>query len=86
MENKIMMDKILKKVNNDEYFKKALLLILDKQYASASLLQRELIIGYSRAAKYLDLMDELGVIKYGELGEKPQILLSKQDFDENLFN
>jgi S-DNA-T family DNA segregation ATPase FtsK/SpoIIIE len=48
--------------------------------ASASLLQRRLSIGYARAARILDILEEQGVIGPAE-GAKPRdILMAKGDF------
>ena len=50
--------------------------------ASASYLQRRLKIGYARAARLLDLMEERGIIGPGE-GAKPREILVKQEPVEN---
>ncbi|MDO8583534.1 MAG: DNA translocase FtsK [bacterium] len=49
-----------------------------KQYSevSASLLQRRLAIGYARAARLLDLLEEEGLVGKGE-GAKPRKVLKK---------
>jgi S-DNA-T family DNA segregation ATPase FtsK/SpoIIIE len=46
----------------DEYFTKALEIVVQYERASASLLQRKLSVGYARAAKILDQLEEAGVI------------------------
>ena len=43
--------------------------------ASISLLQRHLRIGYTRAARLIDLMEERGVIGPHEGGSKPREVL-----------
>ncbi len=47
---------------DDALYEQALQLVLENRKASASLLQRRLKIGYARAARLLDLMEENGVI------------------------
>jgi len=49
---------------------------------STSLLQRRLSVGYGRAAKIIDKMEELGYVSAPE-GQKPrQLLITKQDYME----
>ena len=46
--------------------------------ASASLLQRRLRVGYARAARILDLLEEMGIIGPAE-GAKPREILISDD-------
>lgn len=57
--------------------------ILRAQKASASLLQRRLRIGYARAARLLDLLEEQGIIGPGD-GAKPREVLIKADPNEGI--
>jgi len=58
----------------DDLYDDALSVILDSNKASASLLQRRLRIGYARAARLLDLLEENGVV--GPVnGAKPREIL-----------
>ncbi|MCG0276816.1 MAG: DNA translocase FtsK [Thermosediminibacteraceae bacterium] len=69
----------------DELFKEALLVVIESGQASASLLQRKLRIGYARAARLIDQMEEKGFIGKFE-GSKPrQIFITKEQF-EKYFN
>ena len=58
----------------DELFLDALQLAMDTRQASASMLQRKFRIGYTRAARLLDTMEERGIIGPAE-GSKPRTLL-----------
>ncbi|MEA2016716.1 MAG: DNA translocase FtsK 4TM domain-containing protein [Actinomycetota bacterium] len=65
--------------NKDELFYEALRVVVDFGHASASLLQRRLKIGYSRAARIIDQMEERGLVS-GYDGSKPrEVLISKED-------
>lgn len=55
----------------DEMYEEAKQLVLETRRASASFLQRRLSIGYARAARLLDIMEEKGIIGPGE-GAKPR--------------
>ncbi len=66
----------------DELLPQAVDVILDTKQASVSMLQRRLKLGYSRAARLVDQMEELGVVGPFE-GSKPrQILISRQQWQE----
>lgn len=60
----------------DQLFEDALRLICQHDRASASLLQRRLSVGYARAARILDQLEEAGIIGPGE-GSKPRDVLVK---------
>ncbi len=57
--------------SDDELLDEAIEVVTSAQKASASLLQRRLKVGYARAARLLDLMEERGIIGPGE-GAKPR--------------
>jgi len=57
--------------DDDELYYEALRVVREAKKASASLLQRRLRVGYARAARLLDLMEERGAIGPGE-GAKPR--------------
>ncbi|NDJ53637.1 MAG: DNA translocase FtsK [Chloroflexi bacterium] len=59
----------------DDLYEEAVALVRDMKKASTSLLQRHLRIGYTRAARMIDLMEERGVIGPHEGGSKPRVVL-----------
>ena len=58
----------------DEYFNEALEIIMKDKKVSASYLQRKLKIGYNRAARIIELMEEKGIISPAD-GAKPRKIL-----------
>lgn len=60
----------------DALFQEAIRIVCSYDRASASLLQRRLSIGYSRAARILDQLEEEGVVGHAE-GSKPRDVLAK---------
>ena len=58
----------------DELFDEAVRVVCDYDRASASLLQRRLSIGYARAARVLDQLEQAGVVSPQE-GSKPREIL-----------
>ncbi|MCR4280380.1 MAG: DNA translocase FtsK 4TM domain-containing protein [Candidatus Komeilibacteria bacterium] len=70
--------------DDDELLPEAQEIIIKAGKASASYLQRRLRIGYSRAARLLDLLHERGIIGPAE-GSKPRdVLVSQDDLENNL--
>lgn len=68
--------------NYDELLPQAVDVIFDTKQASVSMLQRRLKLGYSRAARLVDQMEELGIVGPFE-GSKPrQVLITKQQWQE----
>jgi S-DNA-T family DNA segregation ATPase FtsK/SpoIIIE len=57
--------------DDDDLYQQAVETVVSAKKASASLLQRRLKVGYARAARLLDLMEERGVIGPGD-GAKPR--------------
>ena len=48
--------------DQDEYLEEARQIVIESKKASTSLLQRKLKIGYSRAARLIDMLEEAGVV------------------------
>ncbi len=69
-----------KEIEDDSLIYEAFEIFIEFGHASASLLQRRLRIGYSRAARIVDQLENKGFIS-GYDGAKPrEILVSKEDF------
>ncbi|MEA4902789.1 DNA translocase FtsK [Desulfitobacterium sp.] len=67
---------------DDELFVDAGRMIMDTGMASVSFLQRKFKLGYARAARLMDLLEDNGVVG-GYEGSKPrQILMTKEEFEE----
>lgn len=70
----------------DELLPEAIKIVVDTGQASISLLQRRLRIGYNRAARIIDGLEERGIIG-GYEGSKPrQVLISKEEYEEMQHN
>lgn len=68
--------------NYDELLPSAIEVVVETGMASVSMLQRRLKLGYSRAARLVDQMEEKGVVGPFE-GSKPrQVLISKEQWQE----
>jgi hypothetical protein len=58
----------------DELLEDAINIAIEAGRVSTSYLQRRMKIGYSRAARFVDLMEEIGVVSAGD-GAKPREVL-----------
>lgn len=66
--------------DSDELLPKAVEVILENNKASASMLQRRLRIGYNRAARMIDQMEELGFIGKYENGKPREVLITEEQW------
>ena len=71
--------------DGDPLFRAAVELAIESGKISTSLLQRRLSVGYGRAAKLIDKMEQKGIVSAPE-GQKPRsVLISRQEFMEMAF-
>jgi len=63
----------------DELLDEAIRIVVESGQASTSLLQRRLRIGYNRAARLVEQLEDQGIISGRDGGKPRQILISKQD-------
>lgn len=68
--------------DDDDLYEDARLAVIEGGKASTSYLQRRLRVGYSRAARLMDMLEERGVIGPGE-GSKPRQILEGARDDES---
>ena len=71
---------ISKGAGHDPLFEEAVEVILEQGQASVSLLQRNLRMGYARAAKIMDEMKAAGIIGQVESSGTWQVLITKQQW------
>ena len=65
---------------DDGLIEQAISIVRTSQRASASLLQRRLRVGYPRAARLLDQLEEMGVVGPSQGGGKERdVLVSEED-------
>lgn len=58
----------------DEYFDEAVRLVIETNQASVSILQRRMRLGYTRAARLIDMMEQAGIVG-PYVGSKPRDIL-----------
>ncbi|MGH7928302.1 MAG: DNA translocase FtsK, partial [Candidatus Binatia bacterium] len=63
----------------DDMYKDAVHVVAEAGKASTSLLQRRLRIGYSRAARIIEMMEEQGIIGSADGSRPREVLISSAD-------
>jgi S-DNA-T family DNA segregation ATPase FtsK/SpoIIIE len=69
---------------DDELYDEAMRLVVLHQQASTSMLQRRLKVGYSRAARLLDLLEERGVVGPSEGAKGREVLVAEDGLDDRM--
>lgn len=67
--------------DEDELFEAAKEIIVKANKASTSMLQRRLSIGYGRAAKILDMLEEAGIIGPSNGAKPREVLISREQYE-----
>jgi S-DNA-T family DNA segregation ATPase FtsK/SpoIIIE len=68
----------------DDLIDRAIKIVRDENRASASMLQRRLRVGYPRAARLIDELEELGVVGPSQGGGRErEVLIQEEDDDED---
>jgi len=62
--------------DDDEMYEEARMIVIEAGKASTSYLQRRLKLGYARAARLMDMLEERGIISAGD-GAKPREVLER---------
>ena len=70
----------------DEMFNEAVTVVLKYQRGSASLLQRALGIGYTRASRLIDQMTDAGILGPHKGSKAREIFMTLEDWEENQKN
>lgn len=72
---------ITKESDDDELLSEAINFVIENNQASSSMLQRRFKIGFNRAARLIDTMEERGIVGESE-GSKPRkVLITKDDLE-----
>jgi S-DNA-T family DNA segregation ATPase FtsK/SpoIIIE len=73
-----------REMEKDEYYEDAVRLVVEKSKASISMLQRRLRVGYNRAARMVEMMEEDGFVGSSEGGGKARkVLVDEVPFDND---
>ncbi len=82
IENGVSAEKEESAGDADEFLPKAIEIVVEAGQASASLLQRRLSVGYSRAGRLIDQLEARGIIGPHEGAKPRQVLISRAEYAE----
>ncbi|RKY29894.1 MAG: cell division protein FtsK, partial [Candidatus Omnitrophota bacterium] len=68
--------KLLEQQDDDELYQQAKRIVLDTKIASISMLQRRLKIGFNRAARLIERMEEEGIVGPYREGKPRQVIIN----------
>ena len=57
---------------------------MENKKASVSLLQRKLRVGYARAARLVDIMEERGIVSEVDVNRKREVLINEEQLKQLL--
>ncbi|MFO7958436.1 MAG: DNA translocase FtsK 4TM domain-containing protein [Candidatus Brocadiia bacterium] len=68
--------------HSDDLYDEAVRIVVESQRGSVSLLQRRLSIGYSRAARLVDMMAEAGIVGEHRGSKARRVLMSREEWEQ----
>ncbi len=68
--------------DDDEISRKARDLVISTQTGSTSMLQRKLRVGFARAGRIMDQLEQEGVVAPGDGSKARKVLVSLEEYDQ----
>jgi len=71
-----------REMEKDEYYEDAVRLVVQKEKCSISMIQRKLRVGYNRAARMVEMMEEQGLVGPSDGCTAREVLIEEVPFDD----
>ena len=68
--------------DDDEILRQARDMVIRNQSGSTSMLQRKLRVGFARAGRIMDQLEQEGVVAAGDGSKARKVLISPEEYDE----
>ena len=66
---------------DDELYPEAVRIVVERQFASVSMMQRKFRIGYARAGRLIDMMERAGIVENVEGSKARKVLIKKDELE-----
>lgn len=83
VEDPVAFEPVEEEEESDDLYENAVEIVSQHSQVSVSLLQRKLRIGYNRASRLMDMLEERGIVAQSENGKSREVLIRSEESSED---